>query len=53
MVMVAMMAMITTMLVVATMIEDHGGGYGGSHDSYGENGHYDGNSHGDDRFEIL
>ncbi|KAH1155044.1 hypothetical protein GLYMA_18G183000v4 [Glycine max] len=53
MVMVAMMTMITTMLVVAAMIEDHGGGYGDSHDSYGENDHYDGNSHGDDRFEIL
>ncbi|KAG4925001.1 hypothetical protein JHK87_050541 [Glycine soja] len=53
MVMVTMMTMITTMLVVAAMIEDHGGGYGDSHDSYGENDHYDGNSHGDDRFEIL
>ena len=32
---------ITFMLIVAA-IDNHGGGYGGSHDSYGENGHYDG-----------
>jgi len=45
--------MVTTIMLVVAMVDDHDGDYDDNHDNYDRNGHNNDDGHGDDKFEIF